>query len=339
MTDWFTSRFRLDYKNENLAENPHLEYLRRLEGKIMMFVIAAQDGIGHLELASKVGINRKNLTPHMRRLIVKGLVIRGRGKRGKYCPASKKYRGMSVTADIFSKAAACTIFEEDRNLPIDSPCFDGRIIDDNPPLDNALFTFSNGVGAILTYMLVQSMNPSNEIPGRDVMNDEEKDINVYRWFNDRMSSLGDLMLALFKEHIRSELTLSCNNYFNQDGTVDLYRAGMDTHKFYFTKPLFTLDEKSIDCLMTSFRKIYPGICAHLEEISSRIPSAVSRENSRVQYQRISHRQQNICKHDFRLPTNKTLSERYQNSILHCSKCHKNKYIMELYKKLFHRTKF
>src|SRR5690348_5199443 len=107
--DWLDERINLDYNNENLAENPHLEYLRRLEGKIMMFVSSAKDGIGHLELASNVEIDRKNLTPHLKRLMRKGLITRGKGKRGKYYPASKKYRGISVTADIFSKAAAAKI--------------------------------------------------------------------------------------------------------------------------------------------------------------------------------------------------------------------------------------
>lgn len=53
----------LDYNNVNLAELPHLEYLRRFEGRIMMIVRNAQtDGISHLELARKIGINRKK--PH-----------------------------------------------------------------------------------------------------------------------------------------------------------------------------------------------------------------------------------------------------------------------------------
>ena len=61
----------------------------------MMYIIVSHDGIGHLELAHKVGINRKNLTPHIRRLMGKNLVVRASGKRGKYYPASKEYRGIS----------------------------------------------------------------------------------------------------------------------------------------------------------------------------------------------------------------------------------------------------
>jgi biotin operon repressor len=140
--DWFAARMNLDYNNENLAELPHLEYLRKLEGRIMMIVRNVQtDGISHLELSRKIGINRKNLTPHMKRLKTKGLVIRGSGKRGKYYPANKKYRGISVTADIFSQAAAGTILANE-DFPINSPYFESGIMD-NYPLDNAFFKFSN----------------------------------------------------------------------------------------------------------------------------------------------------------------------------------------------------
>jgi hypothetical protein len=61
--DWFNERINLDYNNENLSELPHQNHLKKVEGKIMLFVSYAQDGIGHLELADKVGIDRKNL-PH-----------------------------------------------------------------------------------------------------------------------------------------------------------------------------------------------------------------------------------------------------------------------------------
>lgn len=255
---------------------------------------------------------------------MKGLVIRASGKRGKYYPANKKYRGISVTADIFSKAAAGTILANE-DFPINSPYFESRIID-NYPLDNALFTFSNGVGAIITYMLIQSMNRSNEIPGRDAKNAEEQDINVKRWFNDGISTLGTYLLALFKEYMVSDLALSDNYYVKEDWTFDHFVVTRDCFRFLDTRPLFTIDEKSINSLTASFRRTYPSICVHLNRISSQLPSAVIREINRAQYRRIRYRQQKVCEHNFKLPTNKSLSSWYQDNILHCPKCHKNKYI-------------
>jgi hypothetical protein len=56
----------------------------------------------------------------MKKLISKGLVKRGKGKQGKYYPTTKRNRGTSITADIFSKAAAGMILA-DKDFPIDSP--------------------------------------------------------------------------------------------------------------------------------------------------------------------------------------------------------------------------
>ena len=191
----------------------------------MMYISAnSDDGINHLALARKVNIDRKNLTPYMKRLMMKGLVIRGDGKRGKYYPATKKNRGISVTADIFSGVGAGTILEFDRNFPIDSPYFKSEIIDDKYSLENALFMFSNGVGSIITYLLIQSMNQSYNIPGKGAKSDEEKDINVRRWFSDAMSTLGVILLTLFKQDMATPLIISHNNYIKKDGKPDFYRV-------------------------------------------------------------------------------------------------------------------
>jgi DNA-binding MarR family transcriptional regulator len=57
----------------------------------MRYLIAnSEDGIHYLDSARKMKIDRKNLTPHMKRLITKGLAIRGNGKQGKYYPSTKK---------------------------------------------------------------------------------------------------------------------------------------------------------------------------------------------------------------------------------------------------------
>jgi DNA-binding transcriptional ArsR family regulator len=318
--DWYYERINLDYNDENLAENPHQEYLRRLEGKIMMFISSVEDGIGHLELASKVGIDRKNLTPHLKRLRRKGIVMRGKGKRGKYYPANKKYRGISVTADIVSRAAAGKILENEE-LPIDSPYFESGMLD-NYSLDNALFKFSNGVGAIITYLIIQSMDRSSEIPGRDTKNAKEQDINVNRWFNDGISTLGAHLLTLFKEYMCNELLdLSYNNYVKEDGALDKDRVFADWWGYHHTPPLFTLDEKSIKSLMTSFLSIYPSIGVYLEKIRSQFPHIVNLITAQEEYRRIRDKQQKICNHDFRPPRDTFYSK---NEFLHCTKCHKTK---------------
>jgi hypothetical protein len=260
----------------------------------------------------------------MMRLLRKGLVIRDKGKRGRYYPTTKKYRGISITADIFGKAAAGKILANE-DFPINSPYFERSIID-KYPLDNALFKFSNGVGAIITYLIIQSMNRSNEIPGRDAENAKEQDINVNRWFNDGISTLGTHLLALFKEYIGCELDLSCNNYFNEDGTLDRDRLFAEYWRYGHTPPLFTLDEKYIKSLMMSFRRTYPSISNLLDGIRSKLPEAAIRQMNWIHYTWIRNRQQKICNHVFKPPRNTSLSDRYVDEVLHCSNCHKTKFI-------------
>ena len=93
-------------------------------------------------------------------------------------------------------------------FPIDSPFFKNEILDDTSSIDDALLKFSNGLGATITYIIIQSMNPSFDIPGRDAKNDQEKDINVIRWFRDAMSALRNILLPLFKQYMSAPLLIS-----------------------------------------------------------------------------------------------------------------------------------
>jgi predicted transcriptional regulator len=152
-----------------LSDRPRQKYVRKKEGKIMEVISAHHDkGIAHLKLASIVKIDRKNLTPYMKRLRRKGLVKREKGKQGKYYPTTKGNRGASITADIFSKAAAGMILAN-KDFPMDSP-FLRNIVTDKP-FEYALVMFSNKIGSIITYFLIQSMNPANKIMGNDTKND------------------------------------------------------------------------------------------------------------------------------------------------------------------------
>jgi predicted transcriptional regulator len=47
-----------------------------------------------------VGINRKNLTPYMKRLRNRGFVTREKGLRGRYYPTTREHRGTSISADV-----------------------------------------------------------------------------------------------------------------------------------------------------------------------------------------------------------------------------------------------
>jgi hypothetical protein len=229
--------------------------------------------------------------------------------------------------DILCKVAAGTILSY-RDFVVNSPFFRSEIIDDNDnfTLDNALFMFSNGIGAIITYLLIQSMNRSYDIPGRNVKNDDEKDVNVSSWFKDGMSILGVFLLTLFKQYIACPLTISSNNYVNEDGTVDECRAVMDIIKHTHSYPSYALDDKFITSLMVSFSRTYPTISTQLDSVEYRLPVAAFWETNHLQYESVSYWHQKKCRHRYTLPSNKSLSAKYENNLLHCSRCPTSKYI-------------
>jgi predicted transcriptional regulator len=324
--DWFPSKMMLDYNNERLEDLPHYEYLRRREKQIMGIIWAnSENGIHHGDLARKVGINRKNLAPYMRRLIMKGLVVRSIGKQGKYYPSTKENRDTFVTANILGEAVASHMLEGYKSFPIDSPYFNNKITNDISPLDHALLIFSNGIGAIITYLLIQSMNPSFDIPGRDAKSGKDKDINVNRWFIDAISALRDILLPLFKQYISCPLILSNKNYANEDGTIDLYGFGIDFLK-QILSPSYIYDEKYAARLNASLFRTYPDVYSYLDWVKSRLPVGVFWETNHREYEKISQWYQKKCRHKYTLPSNKSLSTKYKNNLLHCSRCHKNKYI-------------
>jgi predicted transcriptional regulator len=321
--EWFEGKKKIEYDEDKLDHlPPHEQYVRKTEGRIMEVITAHRDsGIAHLRLAQIVKINRKNLTPYMKRLTSKGLVKRGKGKQGKYYPTTNGNRGTSITADIFSKAAAGMILA-DKDFPIDSP-FLRNIVTDST-LEDALFKFSNKIGAIITYFLIQSMNPANKIMG-DTKNDEEKDLNVQRWVDDAISSLRPVLLPLFKELIGSLLTSLYDGCVNGDGSVNLEKGGLAFLSYIYDRPRYTLKEKFITELMYAFSKSYPSITNRLEYIRSQLPVVVAEEISHWKYRSYCSKLQKNCRHDYKPPLNKELVVKSNNRILHCRKCHRTKY--------------
>jgi predicted transcriptional regulator len=328
--DWFEGKTKIEYGEDTLCDLlPHEEYVRRREEKIMKAIIGNSDhGISHLQLAGIIGIDRKNLTSYTKRLMSKELIKRGKGKQGKYYPATKAYRGTTITADVFSKAAAGLILANE-DFSVDSPFF--RLIESGKALQYALFDFSNKLGAIITYLLIQAMNPSNKIMG-DTKNDEEKDLNVQRWLDDAMSPLLPALLPLFKGAISVHLESNYGDYFNDDGSVNLDKVGEDFLSFGYDRPLYTLKEEFISELMTAFSKSYPSITNELEKIRSQVPKVVAQKKSHWEYMSDCLKQQKLCKHDYKLPLDKSWSAKSNNKILHCRKCHKTKYDKSLFRR-------
>jgi hypothetical protein len=282
--------------------------------------INRNNGISHIELARIIKINRKNLTHYMKRLIKKGLVVRGSGKRGKYYLAAEDYRPTSIIADIFSKAAAHRVLLN-TEFDIDSPFIKKKvkILDE---LETVLFKFSNKIGGIVTYMLIQSMNPSNKIADNS-KNDEENDIKIQRWIDDTISSLCPVLLSTLKEHAAYLLrSIDDDTVYNDDGSINFKKGALNLLNYLYNKPLYSANEKVILEFMTAFSNVYPRMTSILEIIRSQLPNVVNKEINHLEYEANRARQQKLCKHDYEL----LQDDKYDNNVKHCRRCHKTKWI-------------
>jgi hypothetical protein len=298
----------------------YIQTIRRMESKIMKVTVAyGSTGISHTRLADLVGIDRKNLSAYTKRLIGRGLLRRGEGKQGRYYPSTQYKTRSFVTPDLFAKTAADEILANE-DFDLNSPFF--RNMDTTNLPEYALFLFSNKIGAVMTYLLIQSMSESNRIV-TEPRNNHGSELDADRWMNDAIWPLVHFLLPSFRDVVIS--------------LVPQFKISMDDLIGIFDRP-YALRESFISELLDSFCRSYPAIRAKLEHIKSRLPREVDRQIAHWEYVAYSSKQQKICKHEFKPPSNQRLvalinnnirrsnnSNSGYNGILHCNKCHMIKY--------------
>jgi hypothetical protein len=63
-------KIKLEYEKMNPETNPNDDLVRKKEKKIDDTILASENGISHQELADIIGIDRNNLRPYTKRLIL-----------------------------------------------------------------------------------------------------------------------------------------------------------------------------------------------------------------------------------------------------------------------------
>ncbi|HJT46886.1 MAG TPA: winged helix-turn-helix domain-containing protein [Nitrososphaeraceae archaeon] len=233
-------------------------------------------GVSHSELADILNIDRKNLRHYTKELINEGIIIRGEGKQGKYYPADKEHRGPVMDADILGLGAAGLVLQKNE-IPLDTPFV--KPVEGDTGLQHALFEFSNKVGAIVTYLLIQAMNPENRITD-DSKSSKEKDLDIRYWVDSATSSLQQFLLPIFQNMLISYLLdFECllNDFKNKDGSIDQNKVALYTIQFEHRQPFYILDNRMISELMSELHKIYPSIISELENVKAMVPKAVAKQ--------------------------------------------------------------
>jgi hypothetical protein len=174
------------------------------------------------------------------------------------------------------------------------------------------------------------MNPENKITG-SAANDEEKHLNIERWINDAISSLGYVLLPLFREQIRVPLIMTSM----EDSLADSDYSSIEERKLEFLadirdRPQYMMKQKLISELMRAFSNSYSNISRELGKIdNSTLQQLATLELDHFEHVKRRRIQQNKCKHNYGPLPNKVIVAKYKSRnrrYEHCHKCHKTRLV-------------
>jgi predicted transcriptional regulator len=323
--DWFDKKIKSLYENKIPDANASREVsFRNIDRNIMNAIVAHHDtGIAHLQLASEVKIDRKNLTTHTKILIEKGLVKRTRGKQGKYFPTVRGIRGVYRSAHLIGQwAAESMLAATDEEFPTDSPFLSTEFSD--IPFPDILYEFSKKIGFIVTYLIIQSMNSSNISDSNNMGKHIDMELEIERWFDDALSSVQPILVPFLWHCIVEHLILTD---YHDDRYINLIKSGKDSKN-----ARYLLDDKTISGLIWMLSEKYPKMISKLEKNRSQMPEIIAEQLSHQKYIRYITKIQQKCDHVWGPPPNNVLYEKSGKRIKHCHKCHKTKYHPSLFLK-------
>ncbi len=293
----------------------YTEAVERMEIKIIQITSAyGSSGISHTQLANLAGIDRKNLSTYTKRLIVRGLLRRGPGKQGNYYLAFRYNTGPIITPDTYGRTVADELLTEDFDINSASITKEATNL-----AEYTLLSFSNKLGAVLTYLLIQSICEFDKIVTNPKSN-IRRDLKAKKWIGDAILSFVPLLLPTLKK-----LVMPCL----PDPSIPKSNILEILHR-----PR-ALRESMVSELQDLLSNSYSSIRPKLEQIKLQLPKEADRIVAHWQYSVEISKQQRICKHKFRPPTNWALVRRIMDDclvegnsnheILHCRKCHFTKY--------------
>ena len=122
----------------------------------ILSILLERKNCSHKQLVEEMGVDRKTLRRYMRELISEGYACREESRHGLYSP-TKKAIGQEVIFESLGNALRRAIsyrYDLAKHGKI-------KIGKEWSETETNLFKFSNLVGAFVTYILIQSINPSN----------------------------------------------------------------------------------------------------------------------------------------------------------------------------------
>jgi predicted transcriptional regulator len=306
-----------------------------VDHKIMNVLINNPNGIGTSELAKKVGIDRSNIPSYLNKLIKNGFATRGPGLHGKYYPTDKIFKNHLLSSQFMGEMFVSQLLGEQnlvlRDVPVSADNVDFRVFlpylqREEFGLLRTIFEFVNTLGAYMTYVLIQAMNPENKYLQSTKY--VKKDTVVQYWVKISIDAVIRNILSKFKDSIRMEL----NSLVGKDD--DLFGPFID----YGTGlPQFQLKKKVIDELLQAYSRLYPRMFGELEKLGEKVPLYMELYMEHKEYLKLQEDYQRTCEHRYIEKVSRLIIEddgrkfwtRYYEkggkTIVHCVFCHHTTY--------------
>ena len=305
--------------------NPRDDRKRTIEKKIMETILLHNnDGISHENLAKSIGVDRKTLRKYIKPLSEKKFVLRENTKQGKYYASTRLHKRKDLIADIIVKSYVRNIFINS-DFVIDSPYFRYNEesfrykLEADSSVGNALFNFSNKIGALVTYAIIESINPDNMIAPSNITNNNIINYTLERWLDDAISALIPVLQPLFKEYIYNYLNCLVNKDIKNRSPSD--SDELTVFIKYLVNSSNILEKECITELHSAFFDIYPNLQYPLDKIKKNIPNWLQKIKKDEEKYLEKKDQQKKCNHNY--------VERHMQfkdkMVLRCSKCDKFKY--------------
>jgi hypothetical protein len=262
---------RNSYGEDNKKATFPADKIRRKEGEILKLVIwNSRFGISHRALADTVRLDRKNLRPYIKRLISRKMITRAPGKQGKYFPTANVYQDALLTASSFGELSISRLLSvgnyvvPKENGFTYSDYFNLKFTEDSG-LEHTLFEFSSKIGAFITYVLIQAMNPRNEYIIKSEERDLDKDALVQEWTKNAILSIIPFLLVKFKGAIFDYLDSI------RPSDLDPKKVHDVIGDYFLKKPFFQMEAETITEIGQKFGALYPIVKFRLDRILEGLP--------------------------------------------------------------------
>jgi hypothetical protein len=285
-----------------------IAYAEESYTKILGEIIAAgRKGIYQKELLARLPeeIDRTTVFRNANKLKKERLIkIIRKGKTARYILANNVFIDVGIAAYLLNMKFISHFLGKERIILSDKVRTYPSFIDytdyrqffepkfsQESQLEKTIFEFSNQLGAFMTFVFIQAMNPANI---NTLIASKKTSENVIKkgkyvteeWVKTAISSRLIQMLWKFRDCIKA---------FGYIPDIQTEKGQKERELLSY----YLLDKKSIDELSTAFGNLYRRLQTELDEIMNNLPDSISWFKKQEEYITEKYERQDKCyKHDF-----------------------------------------